>query len=128
MQTDFCGEGFVISFPPGTKVWLAAGVTDMRKGFQGLSAVAQTVLHEDPLSGHVFVFRGRSGDRVKVLWWDRQGFCLFYKTLDKATFVWPSAKDGKVSITPAQLSSLLEGMDWRLTRAASPICQPTQVL
>jgi len=90
--------------------------------------VAQTVLREDPLSGHVFAFRGRSGDRVKVLWWDRQGFCLFYKTLNKSTFVWPSAKDGKISITSAQLSSLLEGMDWRLTRAAKSIRQPTQVV
>ena len=66
----------MISLPSGTKVWLAAGKTDMRKGFDGLSAVAQTVLKENPLSGHVFVFRGRLGDRVKVLWWDGQGMCV----------------------------------------------------
>ena len=59
-----------LSVPPGTKVWLAAGVTDMRRGFDGLSAQAATVLKENPLSGHVFVFRGRSGDRVKVLFWE----------------------------------------------------------
>lgn len=92
----------------------------MRKGFDGLAAVAQTILQENPLSGHVFVFRGRLGDRVKVLWWDGQGLCLFYKRIEKGSFVWPSARDGKVSVTPAQLSVLLEGIDWRLTRA-SPV-------
>ena len=115
----------MISLPPGTKVWLAAGVTDMRRGFDGLSAQVQTVLQLNPLSGNVFVFRGRSGDRVKVLFWDGQGMCLFYKRIEKTTFVWPKAKDGKISITAAQLASLLEGMDWRLTRAAPSIRQPT---
>ena len=117
----------MMPLPPGTKVWLSAGVTDMRRGFDGLSAQVQTVLHLNPLSGNVFVFRGRSGDRVKVLWWDGQGMCLFYKRIEKATFVWPKAKDGKVQITPAQLASLLEGMDWRLTRAAAHVQQPTIV-
>ena len=115
----------MIGLPPGTKVWLAAGRTDMRKGFDGLSAQVQTVLQLNALSGHVFVFRGRSGDRVKVLWWDGQGMCLFYKRIEKGSFVWPSAKDGKVSVTPAQLMSLLEGIDWRLTRAPALLPQPT---
>ncbi|MFQ5564666.1 MAG: IS66 family insertion sequence element accessory protein TnpB [Parvularculaceae bacterium] len=118
----------MIGPPPGTKVWLAAGKTDMRKGFDGLSAVAQTVLKENPLSGHVFVFRGRLGDRVKVLWWDGQGMCLYYKRLEKGSFVWPSAKDGKVFVTAAQLSLLLEGIDWRLTRGAPVAVQPTQAV
>lgn len=118
----------MIALPAGTRVWLAAGRTDMRKGFDGLAAVAQTVLQEDPVSGHVFVFRGRTGDRVKVLWWDGQGLCLFYKRLEKSTFVWPGARDGKVSITAAQLSSLLEGMDWRLTRAVPPVPRPERVV
>lgn len=118
----------MISFSPGTKVWLAAGKTDMRRGIQGLGAIAQTILKEDPLSGHVFVFRGRNGGRIKLLHYDGQGFCLFYKVLTKSTFVWPAAKDGKVAITPAQLASLLEGMDYRLTQAASPVVRPTQFL
>jgi len=117
----------MIGFAPTTKVWLAAGRTDMRKGFDGLSALAQTVLREDPMSGHVFVFRGRLGDRVKVLWWDGQGLCLFYKRLENATFVWPAAAEGKVRITPAQLMSLLEGIDWRLTRALAKVAVPTRV-
>jgi len=119
----------MIGLPPGTKVWIAAGVTDMRRGFDGLSAQVQTVLRLNPLSGHVFVFRGRSGDRVKVLFWDGQGICLFYKRIEKTTFVWPRrqrvAKDGKGWITPAQLASLLEWMDWWLTRALPQVPQPT---
>jgi transposase len=118
----------MIGFAPHTKVWLAAGKTDMRKGFLGLAALAQTVLKEDPLSGHVFVFRGRLGDRVKVLWWDGQGFCLFYKYLEKGSFVWPSAQGGNVQVTPAQLASLLEGIDWRLTRSLPKLPPPTRVV
>ena len=118
----------MLGFAPKTKVWLAAGKTDMRKGFDGLAAAAKTVLQEDPLSGHVFVFRGRSGDRVKVLWWDGQGLCLFYKRMEKGSFVWPSAQDGKVRITPSQLATLLDGIDWRLTRRRAIPSQPTRVI
>ena len=103
----------MIPVPSSTKVWLAAGVTDMRKGFNGLSALAQGVLKRDPFSGHLFVFRGRRGDLVKVIWWDGQGACLFSKRLEKGRFVWPSATTGKVMLSPAQLSMLLEGIDWR---------------
>ena len=67
----------MIGLPAGTKVWLACGVTDMRKGFDGLAALVQLSLHEDPFSGQLFVFRGRRGDRVKILWWDGDGLCLF---------------------------------------------------
>ena len=118
----------MIGLLPGTKVWLASGKTDMRKGFDGLAAVAQNILKEDPLSGHVFAFRGRMGDRVKVLYWDGQGMCLFYKRIEKASFVWPTAKDGKVQITSSQLATLLEGIDWRLTRAKPEMVQPTTAI
>jgi transposase len=104
----------VIPVPSRTKVWLAAGVTDMRKGFAGLSVLAQQVLRQDPYSGHLFVFRGRRGDLIKAIWWDGQGACLFSKRLERGRFVWPSPADGKVSLTPAQLSMLLEGIDWRM--------------
>ncbi len=103
----------MIPVPAVTKIWLAAGVTDMRKGFNGLSALAQTVLKQDPFSGHLFVFRGRRGDLIKVIWFDGQGACLFSKRLEKGKFVWPSSASGKVSLSPAQLSMLLEGIDWR---------------
>lgn len=106
----------MIGLPAGTQVWLAAGHTDMRKGFDGLSALAKYQLLQDPYSGHVFVFRGRRGDRIKVLWWDGQGLCLFYKRLEKGHFIWPMSKEGKVHLTQAQLSMLLEGIDWRAPR------------
>ena len=68
--------------PVGTRVWLAAGATDMREGFDSLAAQAQTVLGQDPFSGHVFCFRGRRGDLIKLLWWDGDGLCLFAKRLE----------------------------------------------
>ena len=103
----------MIGLPAGTKVWLACGVTDMRKGFDGLAALVQLSLHEDPFSGQLFVFRGRRGDRVKILWWDGDGLCLFAKRLERGRFVWPKATEGTVHLTQAQLSMLLEGIDWR---------------
>ena len=99
----------MIPVPANTRVWLVAGVTDMRKGFTALAAQAEAVLKQDPFAGHLFVFRGRRGDLVKVIWWDGQGACMFLKRLEKGRFVWPSAKEGKVALTPAQLSMLLEG-------------------
>ena len=104
----------MIPVPANTKVWLANGVTDMRKGFNGLSIFAQDALEQDPFSGHLFVFRGRRGDLVKIIWWDGQGACLFSKRLERGRFVWPSLVKGKVAITSAQLAMLLEGIDWRM--------------
>jgi transposase len=104
----------VISLPAGTRVWLAAGATDMRRGFDGLARQVQQALGHDPFSGHLFVFRGRRGDLIKVLYWDTQGLCLFAKRLERGRFVWPAATQGVVSLTPAQLSMLLEGIDWRM--------------
>ena len=104
----------MIPVPSNTRIWLAAGVSDMRKGFTGLSALTETVLRQNPYSGHLFVFRGKRGDLIKVIWWDGQGACLFSKRLERGRFVWPSPADGKISITSAQLAMLLEGIDWRM--------------
>ena len=82
----------------------------MRKGFAALAAQAEQTTQQNPFNGHMFVFRGRQGDLIKIIWWDDQGACLFSKRLEKGRFVWPSAKDGKVALTPAQLAMLLEGM------------------
>lgn len=108
------------SLPSGTRVWLVAGHTDMRKGFDGLAAVAQTALAENPFTGHVFVFRGRRGDIIKVLWFDGQGLMLLAKRLERGRFVWPQAIDGRVALSAAQLSMLLEGIDWRMPTRTSP--------
>ena len=114
----------MIGAPPGTRVWVAAGVTDMRKSFDGLSALVQVTLDHDPFSGHVFVFRGRRGDRIKLLWYSGDGMCLLAKRLDEGRFVWPQATSGSVHLTPAQLSMLLEGIDWRAPKRTR---SPTQV-
>jgi transposase len=111
----------MIALPSGTTIWIAAGVTDLRRGFTGLSAIAQTVLEKNPLSGQVFVFRGKRGDLIKLLWWDGDGLCLFAKRLEHGRFVWPQAEQGVVSLSRAQLSMLLEGIDWRRpVRTAMP--------
>jgi transposase len=103
----------MIGLPAGTRIWIVAGVTDLRRGFVGLSGVVQTALQENPFSGQVFIFRGRRGDLIKVLWFDGDGLCLFAKRLERGRFIWPQAMSGTVSLTPAQLSMLLEGIDWR---------------
>ena len=84
----------MIPVPASTKIWLAGGVTDMRKGFVGLSSLAEAVLRQDPYSGHLFVFRGRRGDLIKVIWWDGQGACLFSKRLERGRFVEAEGADG----------------------------------
>ena len=103
----------MMSLPAGTRIWLAAGVTDMRAGMNGLAAKVQLNLDAEPLSGHVFVFRGRRGNVVKVLWATSDGVCLLAKRLERGHFVWPQATSGKVHLTQAQLSMLLEGINWK---------------
>ena len=104
----------MIPVPANTRVWLAAGVTDMRRRFTTLAVQAEQTLNLDPFTGHLFVFRGRRGDLIKIIWWDGQGACLFSKRLKKGRFVWPSAKEGRISLTAARLAMLLEGIDWRV--------------
>ena len=90
--------------PPGTRVFLACGVTDMRKGFDGLAAQVQTVLAQDPYGGALFCFRGRRGHLLKILVWDGQGLVLVAKRLEKGKFVWPQAASGVVSLSAAMAS------------------------
>ena len=103
----------MIELRTGTRIWIAAGVTDMRRGFPGLSAQVQMILKQQPFSGHVFVFRWLRGDTIKILWADEDGLCLFAKRLERGRFIWPQVKEGTVSLTRAQLSMLMEGIDWR---------------
>ncbi|MBG6203551.1 transposase [Labrenzia sp. EL_13] len=107
---------------PGSnvRVYLACGATDMLKGISGLSALVQEVLRQKPASFAVFAFRGRRGDRVKLLYWDGQGFCLYYKVLERGRFPWPSVADGTARLTAAQLAMLWEGIDWRRPAWTAP--------
>lgn len=104
----------MIALPPGTRVYVACGVTDMRRGFDSLAAQVQTALQLDPYSGALFIFRGRRGDLLKALFWDGQGLVLYAKRLERGRFVWPQAKEGVLTLTAAQLAMLTEGIDWRM--------------
>lgn len=101
--------------PPDVKVHLAYGYTDMRKGMDGLALLVQEVLRQDPFTGHLFVFRGRKANLIKIVFWDGTGLCLFTKRLEHGVFLWPSNIDlGRtLALTSTQLSALLEGIDWR---------------
>ncbi|WP_321822664.1 MULTISPECIES: IS66 family insertion sequence element accessory protein TnpB [unclassified Burkholderia] len=101
----------MIGLPSRTKIWLAAGVTDRRSGFNSLAAKVQTVLEQDPFSGHVFVFHGKCGDLVKVLWWSGDRMRLLMKRLERGRFVWRCA----------QLSMLLEGIEKASTRSSPSV-------
>ena len=95
--------------PPGARVWIAMGHTDMRKGMQGLALMVQQGLKRNPHGGDLFVFRGRAGSLVKIIWHDGIGMSLYAKRLERGRFIWPSATDGIISLTPSQLACLLEG-------------------
>jgi len=97
----------------GTKLWIVAGTADLRKGPNSLVALVQNQLLESPFSGELYIFRGRRGDKIKILWFSQDGWCLFYKRLSDGKFIWPRATAGTVSLSSAQLSMLLEGIDWR---------------
>lgn len=103
---------------PGMKVYLACQPVSMRLGFDGLAARVGQVLDGDPFSGHLFLFRAKRADYLKVLYYDGTGLCLFAKRLESGRFVWPPIVDGKMVLTPAQLTLLIEAMDWRRTIAA----------
>ena len=115
----------MIGLPAGTRIWIAAGATDMRNGFQSLAAKVEAVLEESPFSGNVFVFRGKRGNVVKLLWSTGDGLCLLSKRLEQGHFIWPQAQGGKVHLTQAQLSMLLEGINWKQPERT---WQPTSVL
>ena len=113
----------MLTIPPATRVFLATAPTDMRKSFDGLYALVENVLQEAPLSGHLFVFRNRRRDRLKVLWWDQDGLALFYKRLERGTYRFPTdvsstptgstVSVGKCEIRASDLALLLEGIELR---------------
>jgi transposase len=106
----------VIRLPATVRVFVAVGPTDLRRGFDGLAQQVRDVLEADPLSGHLFVFANRRRDRVKVLYWDRDGFALWMKRLEKGTFRWPAAGTRRLELSPGELAALLGGIDLAATR------------
>jgi len=106
----------MIALPASARVWLACGATDMRRGMPGLALMVQEGLGRDPHAGDLFVFRGRSGSLLKILWHDGVGMSLYARRLEKGRFIWPTPKDGSVAISAAQLAYLLDGIDWRNPR------------
>jgi transposase len=110
------------------RVYLATEPADMRKSFDGLAALVAGVLALDPLSGHLFVFLNKRRDRIKVLYWDRDGLAVWAKRLERGTFRVPHATDGRVEMTTAELAALLAGIDLdtarrrpRYTRPVTPL-------
>lgn len=116
MASAFSGIGsarVMLTASSQVKVYVCTAPMDMRKGFDSLASVVDQVLRHDPLSGHWFVFRNRKGDRLKVLCWDGSGLVLTYKRLDNGEFHWPRLQQGVITLTPSELSLLIDGMDWR---------------
>ena len=118
----------MLSLPSALRIFFAIQPADMRKGFDGLAQLAREVLEQNPLSGHLFVFSNRKRNRIKILYWDRDGYAVWMKRLEKGTFRFPSAKAGRVEITPAEMAAVLEGIDLsrahRLPRFVLPVPQP----
>ena len=108
----------MISPPGGARVLVASKPVDFRKGAEGLAALVLDHIRLDPFSGTVFVFRAKRADRIKLLWWDGTGVCLLSKRLEDGQFRWPQAQDGTIRLSAAQLSALLEGLDWRRVHEA----------
>lgn len=120
--------------PPTVRIYLAAAPADMRKGFDGLAAIVTSALRLDPLCGHLFVFRNRRGDRLKVLWWDRDGYSIWMKRLERGTFKFPPPRGDRVEVTAAEMAAILEGIELeharrrlRYTRPSHPPHQGVEI-
>ena len=114
----------MLSLPATTRIFLAVEPADMRKGFDGLAQLVRDRIDQDPLSGHLYVLRNRRRDRIKILYWDRDGLALWYKRLEKGSFRFPEAADGRVEVTPAEMAAVLEGIDLRHARRQARFSLP----
>jgi transposase len=108
----------MIAAPPGVRVYLACGTTDMRRGMAGLAMQVQQTLEQTPFDGTVFAFRGKRAGLIKVLWHDGIGLCMLTKRLERGHFIWPMTGTGAISLTASQLATLLEGCEWRAQAAS----------
>jgi transposase len=116
----------MLSFPPALRIWLALAPADLRKGFDALAELVRQHLRDDPLSGHLFVFRNRRGDRIKLLYWDTDGYVIVYKRLEVGIFRFPTAAEGQASVTvrAAELAMLLDGVDWQNAKRSKRYHRP----
>ena len=110
----------------GVRVMVATKPVDFRKGAEGLAALVREEMKSDPFSGAVYVFRAKRADRVKLIYWDGTGVCLFAKRLEDGSFRWPTVQDGVIRLSAAQLSALLEGLDWRRVHVVRETPAPMQ--
>ena len=110
--------------PTGIRVLVATKPVDFRKGMDGLAALIESELKADPYCGIIYVFRAKRADRVKLLFWDQTGLCLLTKRIEGGQFRWPAIQDGVMRLSPAQLSALLEGLDWARVHARR-VARPT---
>lgn len=106
----------MLSLPPSVRIFLCTQHADMRRSFDGLAMMTEQIVRESPFSGHLFVFRNRRGDRVKILYWDRDGYAIWYKRLEKGIFLFPPDEDGRVEVEAADLAMVLEGIDRKTVR------------
>jgi transposase len=113
----------MISPAAGVRIMVASQPVDFRNGMDGLAAMVQQALHENPFGGDIFVFRAKRADRVKILYWDGTGLCLLHKRLEKGRFAWPPIRDGAIRLSGGQLGALLEGMEWSRVRP-KPVIAP----
>lgn len=114
----------MIGLPATIRVFVAAGASDLRRGFDGLAQLARDQLQQDPLSGHLFVFSNRRRDRVKILYWDGDGYALWAKRLEKGSYNWPAADAARVELSAAELAALLGGIDLAATRRRARYVRP----
>ena len=117
----------MLNFPPAVRIWLGTQPVDLRKSFDGLAEQVRQHLHNDPLSGHIFVFRNKRGDRVKLLYWGEDGFVIVYKRLEEGTFRWPATAAGQPSVPlrAAELAMLLNEIDWSKSKRGRRYHRPT---
>ena len=113
----------MISPPAGVRIMVSSRPVDFRNGLDGLAAMVQQALHENPFAGDIFVFRAKRADRVKIVYWDGTGLCLFHKRLEQGRFVWPPLHDGTIRLSAGQLGLLLEGLEWSRVRPR-PVIAP----
>ena len=116
----------MLNFPPAVRIWLATAPVDLRRSFDRLAAEVREHLHLDPLSGHVFVFRNKRADRIKLLFWDEDGYIIVYKRLEAGVYRFPAAAEGQASVTvrAAELTMLLDGVDWQNAKRSKRYHRP----